>query len=156
MRELVGLLDGNLAYTSHELNGDCFTIYTHSKRDEALCPYCGKASSRLHSTYSRSFQDLPIQGRKVYITISNRKFFCDNQACAHKTFAESFDCVKHKAKKSGRLLDEILKISVEVSSVNASRMLKDGVVDVSKSTICDILKKNDRSIGQGKNRENMH
>jgi transposase len=156
LKELVELLDEGLAYIRHELSGDQFRIFTRSNRDEAMCPYCGTASSRIHSTYGKSFQDLPIQGKKVYISIANRKFFCDNTECAHKTFAESFQCVRHKAKKSRRLLDEILKVSVEVSSVNASRMLKDGVVDISKSTICDILKKNGRSAGQGKNRENMH
>ena len=156
VKELIELLDKDLAYTGHELSGDHFTIYTCSNREEAICPYCKKASSRIHSTYSRSFQDLPIQGKKTYINITNRKFFCDNTSCTHKTFAESFGCIKHKAKKSERLLEEILKVSVEVSSVSASRMLKNGVVDVSKSTICDLLKKNDRSVGQGKNRENMH
>jgi len=156
MKELVELLDVGLSYTGHELSGDHFTIFARSSRDEAICPYCGKASSRVHSTYVRSFQDLPIQGKKTYISVTNRKFFCDNQACTHKTFAESFRCIGHKAKKSDRLLDEILRVSVEVSSVNASKMLKNGVVDVSKSTICDLLKKNDRSVGQGKNRENMH
>ncbi|WP_209125552.1 transposase family protein [Alkalihalobacillus sp. BA299] len=32
----------------------------------------------MHSRYKRSFQDLPIQGKKVLITLSNRKMFCDN------------------------------------------------------------------------------
>ena len=152
MKDIIAMLDMNLTYLEHQIVGDYIIVYVESARDEAACPYCGKTSSRIHSTYDRSFQDLPIQGKKVYINIINRKYFCDSQDCPNKTFAESFDCLKPKAKKSERLIDEIMKISVEVSSVAASKLLKDGVVDIGKSTICDMLKKNNRSVGQGKRR----
>jgi transposase len=156
MQELVAMLDENLNYLTHQFFDDYIVIIVESSREEAPCPYCGKTSSRVHSTYERSFQDLPIQGKKVFISIINRKYFCDNCDCLNRTFAESFDFLKPKSKKSDRLISEIMKLSTEVSSVSASRMLKDGVVDVSKSTICDMLKKNGKSVGQGKRRENLH
>jgi transposase len=156
MREIIGMLDENLNYLAHQMFEDYIEVVVESSRKEAACPYCGKTSSRVHSTYERSFQDLPIQGKKVYVSIINRKYFCDNRDCSNKTFAESFDFLRPKSKKSERLTSEIMKLSTEVSSVTAARLLKDGGVDVSKSTICDMLKKNDKSIGQGKRRENMH
>lgn len=156
MKDIIGMLDENLAYLEHQVIGDHIVVQVESSREEAVCPYCGKPSSRVHSTYERSFQDLPIQGKKVYINIANRKYFCGNLDCPNTTFAESFDCLKPKAKKSERLIDEIMKISVEVSSVAASKILRDGVADIGKSTICDMLKKNNRSVGQGKRRENLH
>jgi transposase len=152
MKDIIELLDINLTYLEHQIIGDHIIILVESNRDEVICPYCGKVSCRVHSTYERSFQDLPIQGKKVYITIVNRKYFCDNRDCTTRTFAESFEFLKPKAKKSERLIDEIMKISLEVSSIAASKILKDGVADVSKSTICDMLKKNNRSVGQGKRR----
>ena len=156
MRDIVALLDNDLMYMDHKINNACIEIQVCSKRDEGICPYCGSPSSRIHSTYERSFQDLPIQGQKVYVTIYNRKYFCDNPQCSHKTFAESFTCLKPKSKKSERLMNEIMKVSLEVSSLTASRLLRDGVVDVGKSSICNYLKKNNKNIGQGKRRENMH
>jgi len=156
MRDIISLLDDNLIYLDHQIYDAHIEVIAYSNRDEVLCPFCNKPSSRVHSTYERSFQDLPIQGKKVYIKIENRKFFCDNPECAHTTFAESFKFLKPKAKKSERLVEEIIRISLEVSSVTASQILRNGVVDVSKSTICDYLKKNGRSVGQGKRRENLH
>ena len=150
------MLDESLNYLAHEIFDEYIIVVVESNRDEVPCPYCSKVSSRVHSTYERSFQDLPIQGKKVYISIINRKYFCDNRNCPNTTFAESFEFLKPKSKKSERLINEIMKLSTEVSSVTASRMLKDGVVDVSKSTICDMLKKNNKSVGQGKRRESMH
>ena len=156
MREIVQLLEENFLYLDHQITDDSITIIVSSKRDEAICPYCKMVSSRVHSTYERRFTDLPIQGKSVEIVLDNRKFFCDNPDCSHTTFAEAFECVKPKAKKSNRLIDEILKVSIEVSSVTASRLLSESVVKVGKSTICNILKKNNRSIGQGKNRKNLY
>jgi transposase len=83
---------------------------------------------------------LPIQGKKVYVYLLNRKYLCSNPECTHTTFAEPFQCLKPKSRKSERLIDEILEVSVEVSSVIASRLLSDRVVDIGKSTICNILK----------------
>ena len=141
MKDIIGTLDENLYYLNHQIFDDYISVSVSSSREEVLCPYCGKISSRIHSVYERSFQDLPIQGKKVYVSIINRKFFCDNTNCTHTTFAESFDCLKPKSKKSERLINEIMRLSVEASSVTASRLLKDGGIDVSKSTICNILKK---------------
>jgi len=156
MQELVAMLDENLNYLTHQLYEDYIVVVVESSLEEVPCPYCGKTSSRVHSTYERSFQDLPIQGKKVLISMINRKYFCDNRNCPNRTFAESFNFLKPKSKKSERLVNEIMKLSAEVSSVSASRILRDGVVDVSKSTICDMLKKNGKSVGQGKRRENLH
>ena len=67
--------------------------------------------------------------------------FCTNPECGHKTFAETFGFISPKVKKSRRLLEKIINVSLSVSSVNAADMLKDGIADVGKSTICNLLKK---------------
>ena len=141
MDELIKLLDPGLDYISHEIVGDTIFIRVASNKGEAVCPYCGHASSKKHSVYERSFQDLPIMGMKSKIIIQNRKMFCTNPECGHKTFAETFGFISPKAKKSNRLLEKIIDVSLNVSSVNAAEMLRDGIADVGKSTICNLLKK---------------
>jgi len=99
MDKFIKQLDPNLDYINHEINdGKCY-ITVASNRKEVTCPFCGQSSSRIHSTYNRTFQDLPIQGNKVFIIIRNRKMFCDNPDCSHTTFAERFDFISYKAKK---------------------------------------------------------
>ena len=80
-------------------------------------------------------------GMKSRIVLSNRKMFCTNPECSRTTFAEPFSFIRPKAKKSNRLLDKIVDVSLNVSSLNASDILKNGIVDVGKSTICNLLKK---------------
>ena len=141
MDEFIKELDVNLDYLNHEITEDEVIIYVASKRKLCKCPYCGCASIRVHSRYEKSFQDLPIMGKKTKVIIENRKFFCDNPDCTFTTFAERFDFLKQNGKKTKRLIEKIIDISLNTSSIAASRTLKGGIADVGKSTICNLLKK---------------
>jgi transposase len=120
---------------------DTIFIRVQSIRKQVICPFCGQPSSKTHSRYDKSFQDLPMQNKKVIIILSNRKMFCLNPDCNHTTFAETFDFLPAKAKKTKRLEDKIINIAMNVSSLTASAILKTNVAKVGKSTICNLLKK---------------
>jgi len=110
MEEIVKLLDENLEYVKHEVSGDRITIWVKSAKKEVICPYCGKPSKKVHSRYERSFQDLPIQGKKTTIVVIRRKMFCENKECKKKTLAEPLDFVEPKFKRTKRLELEKQKI----------------------------------------------
>ncbi len=138
---LIKLLDENLEYVSHEIIEDTIYINIKSNKKEACCSDCNTPSERIHSRYTRSFQDLPISGKKTVLILNNRKFFCDNEDCNRKTFAEKFDFIEPKAKKTKRLETEIINLSKNMSSISASKLLEKNVATVSKSTVCNIFKK---------------
>lgn len=141
MEKLIALLDRDLIYIEHEIIDQCIYIRVASRRTEMQCPYCGKLSAKIHSTYERSFQDLPIQGLKVVLILNSRKVFCRNPECSHTTFAERFGFLSGKSKKTKRLEAEIIRLSLNMSSVAAAEMLSQNVVSIGKSTICRLLKK---------------
>ncbi len=141
MNNLVKLLDENLEYREHPLDGDTLYITVFSNRKEVICPFCGTRSTQTHSTYEKSFQDVPIQDKKVIIRLINRKLFCQNASCHHKTFAERFDFISFKGKKTSRLEQMIREVSLNCSTISASHTLKRNVADVSRTTISNLLKK---------------
>ena len=141
MNKILELPDKRLRYTSHKIEGNTLAIYLQSKSKQAECPYCGKVSDKVHSHYIRKLQDLPIQGKKVKLQIDNKKYFCFNKNCKHKTFAETFSFFEPKATKTNRLQEKILRGSLTQSSLSAERYLRNSVADVGKSTICNLLKK---------------
>jgi transposase len=145
--ELIKMLDPALDYVEHITKEQKCIITVESNREIVTCPYCGTASSRVHSVYKREFQDLPIQDNQVVIQIRNRKMFCENPECSHKTFSERFNFITYKSRKTERLIKKILILSSRVSSVSASTMLKSDTTAVSKSTICRLLKKNASDCG---------
>jgi len=141
MDQFIKRLDANLKYEEDETVGDTCYLYVTSAKKKPVCSNCGQSSSRVHSTYTRSFQDLPVQDKKVIVVIKNRKMFCDNPDCKKTTFAETFPFIPPKGKKSKRLIEKIIDISLNVSSVTAASILSGGVVSIGKSTICTMLKK---------------
>lgn len=114
------MLDDDLEYVSHSVDGIKITIYCQSKCGGAKCPYCGMEANKVHSVYERNIQDLPIQGKKVKIVLMRRKYFCANAECVHKTFAERFKFFDGMARKTKRLETEILRVSLSQSSVSAA------------------------------------
>ena len=142
VNDVVKLLDKNLRYISHEIIEDTLFIRVDSEKLSLTCPSCGTDSDKVHSRYERTFHDLPIQGKKVIYMIHNRKMFCHNAQCHRKTFAEPFSFLPYKAKKSTRLEREIIEIAQNVSSLTAEKILNYGITKVGKSTICNLLKKN--------------
>ena len=141
MDELVKTIDQNLEYISHETKSGVIRIFVRTIRQEAQCPYCGAFSNKVHSLYYRKFRDLPIQDKKVEIVIDNRKYFCVNPDCSHKTFAEVFECLPKMGRRSKRLTEAIMDTATNLSSIAASKTLKQRTADIGKSTICRLLKK---------------
>jgi ribosome biogenesis GTPase A len=82
-----------------------------------------------------------MAGKKVNIMLNRRKMFCWKPECGHKTFTEIFEFIEAKSRKTKRLQDEIMRVSLTQSSVSASKYLRRSVANVGKSTICNMLKK---------------
>ena len=142
MDTIIKMLDKTLDYISHELVDNTLYITVISNLEYVKCPDCGVYSNKVHSRYKKSFQDLPIQGNKVVIDINNRNMFCKNIDCKRYTFSETFNFLNSKAKKTNRLTDEIIRISLTQSSTSAAKYLSESTVDIKKSSICNYLKKN--------------
>ena len=133
--------DEDLRYIRHERDDSGIIMHIESIKTEAICPYCGTVSRKVHSRYIRQLQDLPIQGEKVRLQLNNKKYFCINTECRHKTFAEQFTFFTPKSVKTKRLEDEIVRVSLIQSSVSAAKYLRSSIANVGKSTICDLNKK---------------
>ncbi len=105
------------------------------------CPHCGKESRKVHSVYPKTFEDLPVQGKKVTIVLERRIFSCNNAECNQKRFSETIDFIEPKRKRTRRLEDHILRISVHMSSLSAEKVLKAENIRISNTTVRKLIKK---------------
>lgn len=140
--ELIQELDKKLKVTKKEINDGTMYIYCETKKQKTKCKYCGKESDAVHSTYTRTISDLPIQKYKVKLVIKVKKYFCNNEKCEKTTFAEPLDFVDKNALRTKRLDDYINKIGLSTSSIEARKQIKATHVDISNNTILRIIKKN--------------
>lgn len=56
--------------------------------ERAACPTCANTSGRVHSRYQRRLADTGLGGREVLLMLTVRRFFCDQDGCPRRTFAE--------------------------------------------------------------------
>ncbi len=75
------------------------TIQIKARRvvPEAACPSCHHCSLHVHSYYTRTLTDLPLDGRAVFLQRKVRRFRCMNAGGDRATVAESLPelTVKH-------------------------------------------------------------
>ena len=142
MDELIKLLNQDYELVQYRIKDKVVVFHIQSSKKELVCPFCGSKSAWIHSTYQREIQDLPIQDKQVILFVDTRKMFCRNPDCTHKTFAEIHPFASAKAKKTERLQKNIIYTSAQLSSLNASKLLKSQNITACKSSICSLLKKN--------------
>ena len=139
--ELVKELDNKLKVTRKEIKDDIMYIYCETKQQSTKCKYCGEESENVHSVYTRTISDLPIQKYKVKLVITVKKYFCNNPKCNHTTFAEPLDFVEKNALRTKRLDEYIKEVGLKNSSIEARNQITNSHVEISNNTILRILKK---------------
>ena len=142
MEEFVRELGNHFCLDDYIIKDSEIIFKISSTESEMKCPYCGELSRKVHSNYQREIQDLPLQNKKSILLVNTRKFICSNPACSKKTFSERLPFADTKGKKTYRLEKSIIYTSTQLSSINASNILRAGGIDVCKSSICTLLKKN--------------
>ncbi len=142
MDEFIKSLNQDYELVRYRIKDKEVVFNIKSSKKELACPFCGSKSMHVHSTYQREIHDLPIQDKQVILLVDTRNFLCYNPDCPHKTFAEKHPFAAPKAKKTDRLVRNIIHTSTQLSSLNASRLLKSENIIASKSSICSLLKKN--------------
>jgi len=91
----------------------------------ASCPHCGAYSERVHSTYRRSLQDLPLQGVAVTLQVVVRRFRCGNEACSRTTFAEPIsEIAARRAQRTQRLAATQTSVGLALGGVGGARLLR--------------------------------
>ena len=111
-------------------------IYCKSSNHSAICPYCQKESSKVHSRYIRCITDLPILGRTCVLHVGVRKFFCNNNHCGHKTFSEQPGNELFRYRRRTRRCElHVLRTGITCSSNKASTLLAYSGIPVCNTTV---------------------
>ena len=96
------------------------TFHVEATASQANCPECGATSDRAHSRYVRTIQDLPWQGNPVRFLLTLKKFFCDNQSCPRKIFAQALPKIARRyQRKTSRLETILLQILWKIGASDA-------------------------------------
>ncbi len=122
-------------------NGDIVVVQAHSTARSGICPYCGQATTRVHSYYQRSPRDLAWSGHKVRWLLRVHRFRCSNEACQHHTFAERLpQVVPVHGQRTMRLTTTLQALAFELSAEAGARVSRHFNMAVSGDTLRRIVR----------------
>jgi transposase len=104
---------------------DAITVIVKTIQPQAICGLCKQPSQKIHSRYVRTLADLPWQGVAIRLQLTVRRFFCINEDCPRKIFAEQLpSIVKRYARKTTRLNDALSLLGFAIGGEAGARVAK--------------------------------
>jgi transposase len=126
------------------IDDEMVVLTVTSVQPQALCPMCGEPSWRVHSWYGRKPSDLALVGRRLRLRLNVRRFFCANQACERKTFAERLPgMLKPFARRTNRLTETLCGIGHALGGEAGSRRAEQLAMPVSPDTLLRLIRHSD-------------
>ncbi len=118
------------------------TLMLVSSQSAACCPLCTEPSTRVHSHYRRTLQDLPWGPLRVHLHVQVRRFFCQNPACPRKLFTEPLTgLAQRSARRTLRLRDALLAVGWALGGEAGARQCKAHAMPVSGTTLLSLLRR---------------
>lgn len=129
-----------LEYRNSEINFGLVQICAQSTQKLSVCPFCGVASTKVHSSYTRQPQDLSFVGKTYRLLLHVRRFFCKENKCPQKIFVERLGpCLPVYSRKTGRMLDLLEILGFSLGGAPGAWAAKQIGMKVSGDTILRIL-----------------
>ena len=140
---LVSLLIPVSLYETEQLEAsqEGIVLGIRSTAEDGSCPDCQANSSRVHSRYLRTMQDLPVCGIPLTLRLQVRRFFCDNPACGRKTFAEVVpELALPFARKTVRLTEQLRQLGFAMGGEQRARSATELKMACSADTMLRLIR----------------
>lgn len=115
---------------------DLITMRLAPTNQKAACPLCQQTSTKVHSHYQRALDDLPCCGRALRLQVVVRRFFCLNEECSRRLFAERVSEVTAPfARKTNRLNRTLQTVGLALGGEAGARTAENLGIQVSPDTL---------------------
>lgn len=116
-------------------------LLVESTRTQACCPNCDRESSEIHSHYLRRPRDLAWSQMPVVLHIQAKRFFCLNEQCPKRTFAERFPgFVDWYARRTKRVVEKQERLGIIVCARTAEALLGLDQMGISDTTLNRLIR----------------
>src|SRR5258708_6021237 len=124
------------------LASDELTLVLASSQTAQPCPICGQNATRVHSSYLRTFQDLPWGPLRLQLRVQVHRFFCQNPSCARRIFTERLpELAEPSARRTNRLRDALRAIGWALGGQAGARQCATHAMPVRASTLLSLLRR---------------
>lgn len=138
---MVALSLAPLCVTGLRLDGGTLFLDAAGDGETSCCPRCGVSSRRVQARYRRFPLDLPWRGFVVRLAVTVRRFRCDNEACARRTFAESFGAILGRRRRFTAVVQAILgDVAAALGGRAGARLVARQGAPASRDTLLRLLR----------------
>jgi transposase len=135
------LIPRGFVVESSTKDDDGFVVEIRGASGVCRCPACGSMCSRVHSHYRRRLADLPASGVRVALLLQTRRFFCDAETCVRRIFAERFEAVAPRGRRTIRLDDIVHCLAIALGGRPAASLSRRLKLDVSNDTLLRMVRR---------------
>lgn len=117
-------------------------LVVHPESTGARCPSCQTPSTSVHSSYVPHPADLPSAGRVVKLEVHVRHFFCRNEQCPRRTFAERLPrLLSCRARRTRRLATAQCAVVLTAGAEAGARLLNPLAMPTSPDTLLRLIRR---------------
>jgi transposase len=118
------------------------TLFLKAMPDQASCPLCQLESNKIQSCYTRTLADLPFAEFRLVLKVHTRRFWCTNEECQRKIFAEGFaHLAARKARRTLRLTTRLSEFGFAQGGEPGARLATKAGMPVSGDTLLRLVRR---------------
>lgn len=143
VNELVGVVFSGLSALVVEGvtdEGEVIRVSARTRDDPVPCPVCRAPTAKVHGLHGRTLVDVPVDGRRVVVSVRVRRLVCPVLGCLRQTFREQVPgLVERYQRRTPRLARQLGSAVKELAGRAGARLSCAWVCGISRSTALRLL-----------------
>ncbi|MFF3517630.1 transposase family protein, partial [Streptomyces sp. NPDC002573] len=116
-------------------DGDAVLVSARTQGGPVSCPACGTPTEKVHGFHTRTLADVPVDGRRVRISVRLRRLVCRVRDCPRQTFREQVPgTVERHQRRTNRLTAQLEAVVKELAGRAGARISRVLAFPVSRSS----------------------
>ncbi|MGA5442321.1 ISL3 family transposase [Streptomyces griseoincarnatus] len=120
--------------------GEVIRVSARTRDDPVPCPACGTRTARVHGFHGRVLADVPVDGRRIVVSVRVRRLVCPVLDCPRQTFREQVPgVVERYQRRTNRLTNQLNSVVKELAGRAGARLCRVLACAISRSTALRML-----------------
>lgn len=115
--------------------GEVIQVSARTRAEPVPCPVRWQLTGRVHGFHRRTIADVPVDGRRVVVSVRVRRLVCLVLGCPPQTFREQVPgLIERYQRRTRRLADQLGQVVKELAGRAGSRLSRALAAAISRST----------------------